>query len=529
MTTMTTAKTTTMPIDSRLWALGLALLITACSDAPPGGHGHDHGPDGDHADHEAHDSPALVYTDFSEHTELYVEFPPLVAGQSSRFAAHVTRLSDFRPLTEGRLDVLLQREGRTVARFRVNEPASRGIFRPSVTPRDSGDFDLVFEITQGNMTARHSLGEISVFADNEAIQGLPDHPDGDIAYLKEQQWDNPFATIPVQPRPLRRSVPGFGTVTAPADGDATVRAPADGYIASTPLIQPGQRVEQGTTLGVLIPRLGDQSDIGSLMVALEQARSRRVLAERDVERLTGLLAQGAIPERRLLDAREALDVARAEFRAARARVEQYESGNAEAGLALRAPVAGAVVSTHVSPGAFIKAGDPLVRIAAPERRWLAIRVPERFAGELAHSSGAWLDQPDGPLVLDAQRGARVVRYDSSVDPRTRTAGVTVEYPTEVGPTLLGARVAAHVFTEPASDRLAIPRSAVIDDDGRPVVYVQINGESFERRPVELGLRDGAWVEVQRGLSRDERVVSEGAYLVKLASAGGNEIGHGHAH
>lgn len=41
--------------------------------------------------------------------------------------------------------------------------------------------------------------------------------------------------------------------------------------------------------------------------------------------------------------------------------------------------------------------------------------------------------------------------------------------------------------------------------------------------------DGLWVEVLRGVSAGERVVSEGAYYVRLAAAGGDDIGHGHAH
>ncbi len=535
MATTSTVKAKIMPIDSRARALGLGLglglvlALAGCSDAPTDDHGHAHGTDGSHAAHDEHDTAVRVYTDFSDSTELFVEFPALIAGQASPFVAHVTRLSDFQPLTEGRMDVLLQREGRSVARFRVNEPASPGIFRPTVTPRDAGEFTLVVEVTRGELKARHTLGRVTVFPDAHAAQGPGDHPEGDIQYLKEQQWDNRFATEVARPRPLRASVPGFGTVTAPADTGAIVRAPADGYIATAQLAQPGQRVERGTRLGTLIPLLGSESDVGSLALALEQARSRLTLAEKDVERLTGLLEKGAIPERRLLEARQARDVARTEFQTARARVEQYQSGDAEAGLALRAPVTGEVVATDASPGAFIRAGEPLFRLAAPERRWLAIRVPERFAEALARSSGAWLDHPEGPQVLDAERGARVVRHDSAVDPHSRTAGITVEYPSAIGPTLLGARMPARVFTEPATDRLAIPRSAVIDDDGRTVVYVQISGESFERRPVELGVLDGPWVEVLRGLDPDERVVSEGAYLVKLASAGGSDIGHGHAH
>jgi len=45
----------------------------------------------------------------------------------------------------------------------------------------------------------------------------------------------------------------------------------------------------------------------------------------------------------------------------------------------------------------------------------------------------------------------------------------------------------------------------------------------------LGAREGDWVEVLDGLTSGQRVVSRGAYLVKLASTGTAQIGHGHAH
>jgi multidrug efflux pump subunit AcrA (membrane-fusion protein) len=107
--------------------------------------------------------------------------------------------------------------------------------------------------------------------------------------------------------------------------------------------------------------------------------------------------------------------------------------------------------------------------------------------------------------------------------------VVLEYPVGQGPALLGASLTAHVYTDAARPRLSVPASAVIDDGGRPVVYVQIGGESFARRAVELGIRDGPWLEVLQGVEAGERVVSTGAYHVKLAAAGGEAIGHGHAH
>ena len=52
----------------------------------------------------------LVYTDYTSLTELFVEFPALIVGEVSTFAAHVTRLGDYGPLTSGRLDVLREAE-----------------------------------------------------------------------------------------------------------------------------------------------------------------------------------------------------------------------------------------------------------------------------------------------------------------------------------------------------------------------------------------------------------------------------------
>jgi multidrug efflux pump subunit AcrA (membrane-fusion protein) len=77
--------------------------------------------------------------------------------------------------------------------------------------------------------------------------------------------------------------------------------------------------------------------------------------------------------------------------------------------------------------------------------------------------------------------------------------------------------------------VTIPASSVLDEGGMAVVFVQLGGESFERRTLRLGAREGDWVEVLDGLTPGSRVVSRGAYLVKLASTGTAQIGHGHAH
>ncbi|WP_028886219.1 efflux RND transporter periplasmic adaptor subunit [Teredinibacter turnerae] len=516
-----------LPLSALLCSM---VMVSAFSYA---GGGHPHGEERgaeSHGDHVGHsDEPALVYTHYTDTTELFVEFPPLVVGEPSTFVAHFTRMDNFKPLTSGVLDIHLKQNNKTAARFRVKSPARTGIFLPDVTAKKAGKYQLLLEVRDGDLHAIHDLGEVTVFPDSASVTIDQDEAEGEINYLKEQQWVNPFAIVQTQARPLRRSVPGFGTVTAPADGFAIVRAPSDGYFSTERFLNAGERVTPSQALGTLIPRLGDGADIGNLLVNLEKARAQRQLAEADVKRLQGLFDQGAIPEKRLLEAKQNLEVARVEFQTNESRLTQRSGKVTQAGIALTAPVAGELVDVSVRPGSFVRAGDALFTIADSERRWLDIQIPEKFGSNIATATGSWLIDEGQPRVLDATTGAQVIKVSRQVNPSTRTLSAAIQYPSNAGPNLLGARFPVHVYVSEPSNTLAVPTGAVIDDGGQAVVYVQSGGETFARRTVVLGIRDGPWVEILKGVEPAEWVVSEGAYYVKLASTGGDAIGHGHAH
>lgn len=545
MTMVMTMAATTTTMHKTLSLLAAVAVLAGCG--APESEEHAHAPE--EAEH-AHDDAAAaeVVTDYTAESELFVEFPPLVVGRGSRFAAHVTRLGDFEPVRSGRMDVVLAREEQTVARFRVEQPARDGLFTPTVTPREAGEFDVQIEVEAPGLSTVHELGRFRVFSDSGSAQVVGKAPAGEIGYLKEQQWRVPFATEAVRPVSMRASVPGVAHVRAPADGSAQVIAPADGYFTSVDVPRAGRRVEAGEILGYLVPRLGEGTDFGRLRAELERARSRLDLARRDVERLEGLVEKGAVPERRLIEARAALDVAQSEFRSARGRVEQREGDAAAAGIALRAPVAGEITDVAIAPGAFVGTGESMVWLAEPNRRWLEVRVPEAHATRLSETSGAWFMANGASVILDASTGASVVQAARRVDPASRTVAVTIEYPVSAGidtgadgidasggnpipgaPGLIGLGLAAHVYVGTPTERIAVPAGALIDDGGRPVVYVQTGGETFQRRPVETGIRDGDRIEIVSGLEIGERVVTVGAYDVKLAATGGEEVGHGHAH
>lgn len=70
---------------------------------------------------------------------------------------------------------------------------------------------------------------------------------------------------------------------------------------------------------------------------------------------------------------------------------------------------------------------------------------------------------------------------------------------------------------------------MIEEQGLFYVYVQTAGESFQKREVKTGAGDGMNVEILSGVESGERVVTKGAYNIKLATMSGTIPAHGHEH
>jgi hypothetical protein len=130
----------------------------------------------------------VVVTLWSEKTELFVEFPPLIAGETSRFAIHFTDLGNFQPLLKGRSVVELDFGSGAPATFVAGGPSRPGIFGVDVTPLRPGRATLSILVESGDLEDRHDLGSFEVLA---AGSEPPEYPAKEgsegITFLKEQQ------------------------------------------------------------------------------------------------------------------------------------------------------------------------------------------------------------------------------------------------------------------------------------------------------------------------------------------------------
>ncbi|MFN3326466.1 MAG: efflux RND transporter periplasmic adaptor subunit [Bryobacteraceae bacterium] len=480
--------------------------------------------------------PALSITRWSERTELFLEHEPLVAGETRRLAVHLTDLKSFRPVEAGRVTVVFAPESGPAESFTADTPSSPGIFGVDVRPARTGRFGATLVLESARLQDRHDLGELTVHVSASEAAVIPEEASAGetIAFSKEQQWMLDFSTTIVERRSLRNSIEVTGEIRPRSGGEIQVVAPIAGRLApNLPIPFAGSAVRRGETIAAVVPFTPSPNDRPVLELAISEAQTNLELARHDLARVERLLSAGAIPARRVEEARGAEKLALARLAAARQRLAHYESsrlpGEGETddrSFRVAAPIDGVIAGVFSTPGAHVNQGDRLVRIVAVDRVHVAANVPEADAPRLAGLTAAEVEAPGLPAALPL---GRLVSRGSLVDPQTRTTDVLFELSNPSRRFAVGQAVRIRLFLAGSQNTVVAPATALVDDGGRPVVFVQTGGESFERRPVRTGLREGERVEIVEGLAPGERVVATGGYLIRLASLSKQMPAEGHVH
>jgi membrane fusion protein, heavy metal efflux system len=474
-------------------------------------------------------------THWTAKTELYLEYPRLIIGHTSRFAVHLTRLDDFKPVDSGLVEVRLGNQNGAPETFVTDAPSKAGIFGVDVLPTQPGVQRMILKLASTNLVDLHDLGTVTVYPDAAAAARQPGEAKKEetIAFLKEQQWSLDFATEVVRERRERSSLRVPGEVRPRTGGEAEVTVPFDGRMVASNLIALGTLVRRGQVLAGVLPPTNSPADLPALEMARSEAEAALQLARRDRERAQRLLEAGAVPARRLDEARTAELTQEARLKAAEARLAQYQTTrNAEGDgqddrlFRLRAPISGVIAETHATAEANVEAGETLFKVVDVDTVYATANVPETELSRVQQLTGAELEIPGS----DRRKAlGRPLSIGWVLDPASRTVSVIYQVRNQDHRLAVGQAVFLRLFTSKISVAPAAPESAVVDDGGRPVVFVQLEGEKFARRPVTLGNRESGYVQVLEGVRPGERVVTRGAYLIRLAAMSNQIPAHGHVH
>jgi membrane fusion protein, heavy metal efflux system len=251
-----------------------------------------------------------------------------------------------------------------------------------------------------------------------------------------------------------------------------------------------------------------------------QAEASLAKVEMDHRRASELYEHRAIAQKDLLSAQNdlaqaqaTLEVARAAREQARRRLEMLglTPGGGRQPILVRSPIGGKVLEISVAPGEYRNdTSTPLMTIADLGTVWITSDVPEssirliRVGEKVAIALVAFPDEVFW---------GRVARIGDVLDPQTRTVKVHVEIANPLGrfrPEMFGSvRHAGAARPVPV-----VPLGAVVHEFGQSIVFVEEGRGRFVRREVALGPRMGEVAAVLKGLAPGDRVVVDGAVLLK---------------
>lgn len=366
------------------------------------------------------------------------------------------------------------------------------------------------------------------------------NPTGTVKFLMEQQWLIRMKLAKAERQWVARQITSTGRVIPAAHNQAVVAPPVGGIISAGQLPRVGQQVARGQVLAVLNqrPTAAESAQIaaGNAQLRIEQARidaERRRLgqvaneaqvrlnqAKTEYERAQRLYERKAYSLRQLQSAEADYKAAQANYAAATEQLKVLSDGPAarlgsvgvQTSYAVRAPISGIVVKVSKAMGEQVAPGEQIVEIINLDTVWVEAPIFERDLSYLSRRAKPVFTTPAYPGV---EFTGAIVDIGAVIDEQSRATTVTFEVSNRDRTLRIGMQANVRIDAGEGGDAVVIPKEAVLEHEGKKIVYVLLSGEEFQRREVARGDELGDKVAVLSGIEPGERVVTQGAYQLKL--------------
>ncbi len=386
---------------------------------------------------------------------------------------------------------------------------------------------------------------------------------------KESQILFGIKTEPVLTRQITSGLKTTGTVRARPDAKAVVVPPVAGRIVLRAGITLGSAVGRGEQIGTVeqILDVSGQTELESQRLEVEaqqreieskrleirnsvlqlqarqaeqrakagQARTQLAQAQRELRRSENLVEVGAVPRKRVEEALTAVKIAEQEVASAEQQVKLLDNQIKQTGAGqnifrapkvnqptrsfpLTSPIAGIVNEINATSGQQVETATQILSISNLSTVLLEAQVFEKdlpvvrestrasFTSSVLSNEVYTIGTPDGD--------GRLVSIGQTVDPQTRTVSVIYEVKNPLQRLRDGNFVEITIDTSGDQKVLAVPKNAVVNEQGQTFVFVFTGGENFEKRPVVTGAEGADFYEVKSGLKEGDRIVTEGVYQIR---------------
>lgn len=300
-----------------------------------------------------------------------------------------------------------------------------------------------------------------------------------------------------------------------------VRARVPGFIVAR-TYKEGGMVKSGDVLFELDAR-PYEADLQIARSQLDKATTALAHADVEVARFTELVKADAASQKELDDATARRDSARAEIKAAEAQVSKAELELSY--TKVTSPVDGLAGKALRDVGAYVDAGlnSQLTETIEVNPIYVTFALAERdILRSQAMIASKRLFLPEGGVMkvdltlldgTDYPHDGAINFRDIAIDPATGTAKARAEFANPDSRLRPGQFVRGRISGYELAGAVVVPRKAVLQNPGGSFVYVVVDGDRIDARPVELGSWIDDGVVVEKGLAEGDRLVVEGVQRI----------------
>lgn len=394
---------------------------------------------------------------------------------------------------------------------------------------------------------------------------------GRVKFLMEQQWLIRMKLAQAEEQTVSRQVTSTGRIIPASNSQAVVSTPVAGILSDRQLPTIGQYVGAGQTIAFIrqTPTSTEQAQTRAAQTQIElaeaqlesqrrqmqmqnsqieienarldaekraasgdveSARVRLEQAKREADRMQRLFDGKAASQKQLQAAQSERDAAQGNYDSAIKRRDALSSaktvkpaqvntktdfGNVTRvsnGYTVSAPFGGYVTKVNKSIGEQVSPGDAIVEISSLDTVYVEAPIFERDLNALGTSRTATFTVSAYP---EQEFKGTVLDFGSTINEQTRAANVVFSVENAGRALRLGMQANVRLDGEQTVTAMMIPKEAVLEAEGKKLVYVLISGEEFERREVTVGDEYGDKVAILSGVNKGERVVTQGAYQIRL--------------
>ncbi|RLD86065.1 MAG: efflux RND transporter periplasmic adaptor subunit [Bacteroidetes bacterium] len=471
-----------------------------------------------------HEEVKIQFTAYSSEFELFAEADPFIIGEISNVLSHFSHLPSFKALEKGSMTIRLIVNGKETIQT-LDNASRKGIYSFDIKPETVGEGQIIFDINSKKEVLRVVVPNITVFTTkkeaHKAAGELVISRTNTTVFTKEQSWKVDFETKYPQIEPFGQIIKTTAQLQSTQGDEILVSAKTNGIVTfSSSNVLEGKSALVGKSLFTIS---GSGLANNNSTVRFLEAKNNYEKTKLDYERLKELVKDKIVSEKDLLNAKNKYDNAKLIY-------DNLNKNFNSTGQRVVSPKNGFIKQLFVQNGQYVETGQAIVSISQNRTLLLKVDVQQKYTNILGQIHSANIRTlHDNKTYTLAQLNGKVLSYGRNVNKDNFLIPVNLQIDNK-GSFISGGFVEIYLKTLTNIQALTIPNTALLEEQGVYFVFAQITPELFEKREVKIGATDGLKTEILKGISQNERIVSMGAILIKLAQATGTLDAHaGHVH